>query len=288
MELPRNPTRAVRIGSVTIGDGHPMAVQSMTATHTQDVDATVEQVNALHAAGADVVRIAVDNQKDAAALAEIRRRTPANLSVDLQENYRLAAVVAPHVDEVRYNPGHLLSPRARKALAGQSQIPGRRGRRATTARCASASTAARSIRPSSRSSARTTRSAPMLASAWEHCELLDQLGFTRYCVSLKDSDPQKVIEVNSRFASSAARRAAAPGRDRGGPAARRHHQNPNRLRTTDQPRHRRHDSRFAHRAQRPQARGDRRRPADSGRHRRRPGAIVRRLRPGHAEHHQLP
>ena len=40
----------------------------------------------------------------------------------------------------------------------------------------------------------------MLESAWEHCELLDSLGFTRYCVSLKDSDPQKVIEVNRRFA----------------------------------------------------------------------------------------
>src|SRR5438477_10606574 len=42
--------------------------------------------------------------------------------------------------------------------------------------------------------------APMLESAWEHCELLDSLGFTQYCVSLKDSDPRKVIEVNRRFA----------------------------------------------------------------------------------------
>ena len=51
--------------------------------------------------------IAVDSKKDAAALAEIRRQTTANLSVDLQENYRLARDVAPHVDKVRYNPGHL-------------------------------------------------------------------------------------------------------------------------------------------------------------------------------------
>src|SRR5215469_18951127 len=103
----RNPTRPVRIGSVTIGSDHPVAVQSMTATHTQDVDATVAQVNALAEAGADVVRIAVDNNKDAEALAEIRKQTKANLSVDLQENYRLATIVAPHVDNVRYNPGHL-------------------------------------------------------------------------------------------------------------------------------------------------------------------------------------
>ena len=79
----------------------------MTATHTQDIDATVAQVKAIRKAGADVVRIAVDSQKDAEALAEIRRQTTANLVVDLQENYRLAEQVAPHVDKVRYNPGHL-------------------------------------------------------------------------------------------------------------------------------------------------------------------------------------
>src|SRR5215475_679707 len=107
MQLPRNPTRPVRIGSVTIGGSRPIAVQSMTATHTQDIDATVALVNLLDEAGADVVRIAVDNKKDAEALAEIRKQTKANLSVDLQENYRLAELVAPHVDKVRYNPGHL-------------------------------------------------------------------------------------------------------------------------------------------------------------------------------------
>jgi len=97
----------VPIGSVTIGAGAPIAVQSMTATHTQNIDATVEQINDLNAAGADVVRVAVDSTADASALAEIRRQTKANLVVDLQENYRLAEVVAPHVDKLRYNPGHL-------------------------------------------------------------------------------------------------------------------------------------------------------------------------------------
>ena len=107
MTIQRNATRAVQIGSVTIGAANPIAVQSMTATHTQNVDATVAQVSALWQAGADVVRIAVDSGKDAEALAEIRRQTEANLSVDLQENYRLAERVAPHVDKIRYNPGHL-------------------------------------------------------------------------------------------------------------------------------------------------------------------------------------
>jgi len=105
--MKRNPTREVRIGTVSLGAGHPVAVQSMCATRTQDVDATVEQAEAIRKAGGDLVRVAVDGAKDVEALAEIRRQTTANLVVDLQESYRLAAKVAPHVDKVRYNPGHL-------------------------------------------------------------------------------------------------------------------------------------------------------------------------------------
>ena len=104
---PRNPTRPIKVGSVIIGGGNPIVVQSMCATKTADVKATVAQVNQLAAAGAGVVRIAVDTPRDCEALAEIRRRTTANLSVDLQENYRLAADVAPFVNKIRYNPGHL-------------------------------------------------------------------------------------------------------------------------------------------------------------------------------------
>src|SRR5690348_2468588 len=107
MNIPRNPTRSVRIGTITIGADNPIAVQSMTATSTRDIDATVAQANALVDAGADVVRIAVDSTAEADAVAEIRKQTKANLVVDLQENYRLAEKIAPHVDKLRYNPGHL-------------------------------------------------------------------------------------------------------------------------------------------------------------------------------------
>ena len=101
-------TRQVRIGHVWIGGSEPIAVQSMTATRTQDIDATIRQVELLEAAGADVIRIAVDNPKDVAALGEIRQARPAaNLAIDLQENYRLAEKVAPLVQKLRYNPGHL-------------------------------------------------------------------------------------------------------------------------------------------------------------------------------------
>ncbi len=199
MELPRNPTRPVRIGSITLGGGNPVAVQSMTATHTRNVEATTAQVNDLVAAGADVVRIAVDNSKDAEALAEIRKLTRANLSVDLQENYRLAKDVAPHVDKVRYNPGHLYHHEREKPwqdkvkflvdVAGENDCALRVG-----VNCGSVDPA------KLEKYAHDDSITPMLESAWEHCELLDSLGFTRFCVSLKDSDPKKVIEVNRRFA----------------------------------------------------------------------------------------
>ena len=200
MELPRNPTRAVKIGSVTIGDHHPIAVQSMCATHTKDIDATVAQANALLAAGADVVRIAADSKQDAAALSEIRKQTAANLSVDLQENYRLAELIAPHVDKIRYNPGHLYHHEREKpwqekvkyivGVAGENDCAIRIG-----VNCGS-------VDPAKAEKYGDDDSiSPMLESALDHCAFLDSLGFERYCVSLKDSDPQKVIEVNKRFAA---------------------------------------------------------------------------------------
>src|SRR5512139_2103265 len=105
--MKRNPTRSVRVGSIFLGSGHPVAVQSMCATRTQDVDATVEQAEAIRSAGGALVRVAVDSAKDVEALARVRRQTKANLVVDLQESYRLADAVAPHVDKIRYNLGHL-------------------------------------------------------------------------------------------------------------------------------------------------------------------------------------
>ena len=198
MKISRNPTREVIIGRSAIGSEHPILVQSMCATHTQDIDATVEQTNALHKRGAGVVRIAVDNKKDAAALAEIRKATDATLSVDLQENYRMAAYVAPHVDKIRYNPGHLYHLEKNKSwqekvhfladLAGEHDCAMRVG-----VNCGS-------VDPEKLKQFDPRDSvSPMLSSALEHCEYLDSIGFKRYCVSLKDSDPQKVISANIRF-----------------------------------------------------------------------------------------
>src|SRR5205823_880111 len=95
-------------GKVEVGADAPLVVQSMCATRTMDIDATVAQTHQLAQAGAGIVRIALDNEKEVAALREIRAQTPGiTLSVDLQENYRIADKVAPYVDKIRYNPGHL-------------------------------------------------------------------------------------------------------------------------------------------------------------------------------------
>jgi (E)-4-hydroxy-3-methylbut-2-enyl-diphosphate synthase len=200
MAIQRNPTRPVSIGSIFIGGGHPIAVQSMTATKTQDIAATVAQAEALREAGAGVVRIAVDSEKDAEALREIRKGTTANLAVDLQENFRLAELVAPHVDKIRYNPGHLYHHQRDKTWQEKVRFI---IRQAVEHDCAvRIGVNCGSVDPEKREKYDPSDSiTPMLESAMEHCEFVESLGFTRFAVSLKDSDPAKVIEVNRRFAA---------------------------------------------------------------------------------------
>ena len=196
----RNETREVRVGSVTLGAGHPVAVQSMCATRTRDVDATVEQAEAIRKAGGDLVRVAVDSAKDVEALAEVRRQTQANLVVDLQEGYRLAEKVAPLVDKIRYNPGHLWHhekdrPVREKVaslvdIARDHDLAIRIG-----VNCGSVDPEIKARHPDDDVEA-------VVASALEHCRLMDDLDFERYVVSLKDSHPRNVIEANRRFAAA--------------------------------------------------------------------------------------
>ena len=195
----RNPSRAVRVGAVTLGGGHPVAVQSMCATRTQDVYATGEQAEAIRKAGGDVVRVAVDSPKDVDALAEIRRQTTANLVVDLQENYRLAAKVAPHVDKVRYNPGHLYHHEKDKPVREKVRFLAEVAREHDCAMRVGVNCG--SVDPDTKARHPEDDVAAMVESAIDHCRMLDELGFARYVVSLKDSHPRKVIEANVRFAA---------------------------------------------------------------------------------------
>jgi len=199
LALSRNPTRAVRAGSVQIGGGAPISVQSMCATHTRDVAATSAQVEQLRAAGAALVRVAVDSAGDAQALAEIRARTGADLVVDLQEHYRLAERVAPHVAKLRYNPGHLHHHERQRPVADKvawlADVAGAHG-------CAlRIGVNCGSVAPEYDERHPGDSVAAMVACALDHAALLDDLGFRDYVVSLKDSDPDKVVDGNLRFAA---------------------------------------------------------------------------------------
>jgi (E)-4-hydroxy-3-methylbut-2-enyl-diphosphate synthase len=198
MEQIQRTTRKIRLGKVEIGGDAPVVVQSMCATHTLDIDATVAQTHQLAAAGAGVVRIALDNEKEVAALKEIRRQTAGiTLSVDLQENYKIADKVALYVDKIRYNPGHLHHIEKAKSIpqkvkwlvdiAREHNLAIRIG-----VNCGSVAPAFIEKYPNNHLGA-------LVESAVYHCELMEQFGFERFAVSLKDSDPAKVIEANRQF-----------------------------------------------------------------------------------------
>ena len=202
MPVKPRSTREVRIGNVKIGGNNPIAVQSMAATRTVDIAATIRQVELLEAVGADVIRIAVDNPKDVAALAEIRKARPnANLVIDLQENYRLAEKVAPYVQKLRYNPGHLYHLERDKPIRDKVKYLVDVARAHGNAMRIGVN--AGSVDPDKLDKYPKDDSiTPMVESALEHAAMLDDLGFDQYVVSLKDSDPNKVIDANIRFAEA--------------------------------------------------------------------------------------
>jgi len=111
MEYPhiqRRRTRAVRVGPVVIGGGAPVSVQSMTNTHTRDVDATVAQIHRLTEAGCDIVRVAVPTRADTAALPEILDQVNVPIVADVHFHFaRALEAVAAGVHKIRLNPGNI-------------------------------------------------------------------------------------------------------------------------------------------------------------------------------------
>ena len=196
--IPRRKTKVIRIGSISIGGDELIAIQSMCATRTTDIAATLAQIRLLESVGADLIRIAVDSKKDVEALKVIRQETSSNLVVDLQESFRLAEDIAPMVQKMRYNPGHLhhhwkevsVSEKVRLIVdaAGANNCALRIGVNFG------------SIDPNMRIEGQSSMDAA-ICSALEHCDIVESLGFSNYCVSLKSSDPISVVEINRRFAS---------------------------------------------------------------------------------------
>lgn len=192
-------TRKVRVGRVEVGGDAPVVVQSMCATRTLDIDATIAQTHQLAAAGAGIVRIALDNEKEVAALKEIRSQTRGvTLSVDLQENYKIADKVAPHVDKIRYNPGHLHH--IEKAKSIPDKVRWLTGIARDHDLAIRIGVNCGSVAPAFLEKYPGDQLAAIVESAVYHCELMEEFGFERFVVSLKDSDPAKVIDANRRFA----------------------------------------------------------------------------------------
>jgi len=197
--IPPRKTRTIHVRDLPIGGDAPIAVQSMAATRTRDVEATLRQVRLLEQAGADLVRVAVDSPADVEALARIRETTQARLSVDLQESYRLAERVAPLVDKLRYNPGHLHHHEKRKPVREKvAYLVGVAQEHSLALRIG---VNAGSIAPEYRERYPDDDVSAIAASALDHSRMVDELGFHDYLVSIKDSDPRLVVEANRRFAA---------------------------------------------------------------------------------------
>ena len=106
--MERRKSREVKIGNRVIGGNHPILIQSMTNTKTEDVKATVEQIHRLEAAGCEIIRCAVPTMEAARAFAEIKKEISIPLVADIHFDYRLAiAAIENGADKIRINPGNI-------------------------------------------------------------------------------------------------------------------------------------------------------------------------------------
>ena len=127
----RDHTREIQIGTVKIGGGNPIAIQSMTNTKTEDVEATVNQILRLEKAGCEIVRSTVPTMEAACAIGEIKKRIHIPLVADIHFDYKLAvAAIENGADKIRINPGNIGSNDKVKAVvdaAKERNIPIRVG-----------------------------------------------------------------------------------------------------------------------------------------------------------------
>ncbi len=181
----RRRSATVRIGSVTIGGGRPVAIQSMASTDTRDVRATLAQIRRLQRAGCEIVRLAVPDRAAAAALKQIRAGTAVPLVADIHFDHRLAlAALDAGVDKLRINPGNIgpiENVREVVKAAKVRKVPIRIG--------VNAGSLERDIL---RKHGRPT-AAGMVESALRHARMLERLDFRGIVLSLKGSDVPMTI-----------------------------------------------------------------------------------------------
>ena len=120
--MSRANSRVVKIGDRVIGGGNPILIQSMTNTKTEDVEATVKQIQALTEAGCDIIRCAVPTMEAAKALSEIKKQISIPLVADIHFDYRLAiAAIENGADKIRINPGNIGSEEKVQAVVDKAK-----------------------------------------------------------------------------------------------------------------------------------------------------------------------
>jgi (E)-4-hydroxy-3-methylbut-2-enyl-diphosphate synthase len=191
MIINRKQTRAVRVGSVQVGGGAPVVVQSMTNTDTADVPATVKQINRLEKAGCKIVRVAVPDDKTADAIGPIRQAISLPLIADIHFDWRLAVKAAQNgADGLRINPGNI---GGAKKTAKVVEAAAKHGL------CLRIGVNAGSLEKDLLEKYGGPTADAMVESAVNHIRAVEGLGFSNLKISIKASDVLKTIEAYTRL-----------------------------------------------------------------------------------------
>lgn len=189
----RRRTRQVKYGGVAVGGGAPVSVQSMCTTAAAETARTLEEIDALARAGCEIVRVAVKDAADIAALPCIRDESPLPVIADIHFDYRLAVEAAgTGIAGLRINPGNIGGDREVGAVvdaAVRAGIPVRVGVNAG------------SVERELRDLARSEPARALFESASRHRTMIERMGFRDLVFSLKSSDPLVTIEANRLFAA---------------------------------------------------------------------------------------
>jgi (E)-4-hydroxy-3-methylbut-2-enyl-diphosphate synthase len=184
--IKRRPSTRIYVGNVPIGDGAPIAVQSMTNTKTTDVEATIAQIRALEKVGADIVRVSVPTMDAAEAFKLIKQAVNVPLVADIHFDYRIALKVAEYgVDCLRINPGNIGNEERIRSVvecARDHNIPIRIGVNGG------------SLEKDLMDKYKEPTPQALLESAMRHVDILDRLNFDQFKVSVKASDVFLAVE----------------------------------------------------------------------------------------------
>ena len=188
----RTQTKVIQIGNVKIGGSYPVAIQSMTNTKTEDVEATVKQILALERAGCEIIRCAVPTMEAAEALREIKRRIHIPLVADIHFDYRLAiAAIENGADKIRINPGNIGDQdRGRKVVekAKEYKVPIRVGVNSG------------SLEKNLVEKYDGVTAEGLVESALDKVRMIEKMGYNNLVVSIKASDVMMCVKAHELLA----------------------------------------------------------------------------------------